>query len=118
MANNEPKSQQKFRDSDDFHVNEIHKRIVAREQLEPEEGFETPPWWVWVVSVLVLFAMGFYLGRYGGSWSTVAHEAEQPMVYTVNQLVFVCAKEDIGNLQPTISRHRTLWNADELYWKK
>ncbi|HEY4611530.1 MAG TPA: cytochrome c, partial [Bacteroidota bacterium] len=79
MANNEPKSQQKFRDSDDFHVNEIHKRIVAREQLEPEEGFETPPWWVWVVSVLVLFAMGFYLGRYGGSWSTVAHEAEQPM---------------------------------------
>ena len=33
-----------------------------------------------VVSVLVLFAMGFYLGRYGGSWSTVAHEADRKSV--------------------------------------
>ncbi|MEX1275002.1 MAG: cytochrome c [Bacteroidota bacterium] len=69
-----------FRDTDTTHVNEIHQRIVAREEEEPEEGFEPPPWWVWAISVLILFAMGFYLGRYGGSWSTVAHEVEQPAV--------------------------------------
>ena len=28
--------------------------------------------------VLFLFAMGFYLGRYSGSWSTIAHEVENP----------------------------------------
>ena len=67
-----------FRDSDEVHVNEIHQRIVAREQVEPEEGFEQPPKWVWAVSVLLLFIMGFYLGRYGGSWSAVAHEVESP----------------------------------------
>lgn len=73
-----------FRDTDSVHVNEIHQRIVAREQLEPEEGFEPPPWWVWTISVLLLFAMGFYLGRYGGSWGTVAHEVEQPSVGTAS----------------------------------
>ncbi len=26
----------------------------------------------------LLFVMGFYLGRYGGSWGTVSHEVEQP----------------------------------------
>jgi mono/diheme cytochrome c family protein len=77
---NMPDEQQQFRDTDQFHVNEIHKRIVAREQLEPEEGFEPTPWWVWTVSALLLFAMGFYLGRYGGTWSVVSHEVEQPTV--------------------------------------
>ena len=67
-----------FRDSDEVHVDEIHQSIVGREQVEPEEGFEKPPAWVWVVSVLLLFMMGFYLGRYGGTWSTVAHEVESP----------------------------------------
>jgi mono/diheme cytochrome c family protein len=67
-----------FRDTDSVHVNEIHQRIVSREQLEPEEGFEPTPWWVWTVSVLLLFAMGFYLGRYGGTWGVAAHEVEQP----------------------------------------
>ena len=43
---------------------------------------------------------------------------QQPMIHTVNQFVFVCAKQSIGNLQPAVSRHRTLWNADELYWQK
>ena len=71
-----------FRDTDEIHINEIHQRIVAREQVEPEEGFEPPPWWVWAISVLLLFAMGFYLGRFGGSWSTVAHEVEQPTAAT------------------------------------
>lgn len=77
---------EEFRDSDTTHVNEIHQRIVAREQEEPEEGFEPPPWWVWAISVLILFAMGFYLGRYGGSWTTVAHEVEQPPVATASAL--------------------------------
>lgn len=84
MAKNSPKPQssEEFRDSDSVHVNEIHQRIVSREQLEPEEGFEPPPWWVWTISVLLLFAMGYYLGRYGGSWGTVAHEVEQPSIGT------------------------------------
>ncbi|MBI2619592.1 MAG: cytochrome c [Ignavibacteriales bacterium] len=30
--------------------------------------------------------MGFYLGRYGGSWSTVAHEVEQPSVATAGPI--------------------------------
>lgn len=69
-----------FRDTDSVHVDEIHQRIVAREEAEPEEGFEKPPGWVWSASVVLLFVMGFYLGRYGGSWSTVAHEVESPAV--------------------------------------
>jgi peptide/nickel transport system substrate-binding protein len=40
-----------------------------------------------------------------------------PMIYTINQIIHVVAKEKIGNLKPTVSRHRTLWNGDELYWK-
>jgi mono/diheme cytochrome c family protein len=52
--------------------------IVGREKEEPEEGFEPTPWWVWTASVLLLFLMGFYLGRYGGSFSSVAHEVENP----------------------------------------
>jgi peptide/nickel transport system substrate-binding protein len=42
---------------------------------------------------------------------------QQPMVFTVNQYLFVSAKENLGNLNPTVARHRLLWNADELYWK-
>lgn len=80
MAEEKPKSGQEFRDTDDIHVNEIHQRIVAREKVEPEEGFEKPPWWVWTVSAFFLFVMGFYLGRYSGSWSVVAHEVEQPRI--------------------------------------
>lgn len=40
-----------------------------------------------------------------------------PVMYTANQIVYVCAKNKIGNLRPAVARHRTLWNADELYWK-
>ncbi|HSE41428.1 MAG TPA: ABC transporter substrate-binding protein [Acidobacteriota bacterium] len=40
-----------------------------------------------------------------------------PMIYTINQIISVVAKEKIGNLKPTLSRHRTLWNGDELYWR-
>ncbi|MEW6512044.1 MAG: cytochrome c [Bacteroidota bacterium] len=64
--------------SEGVDVQRIHMNIVGREKEEPEEGFEPTPWWVWTASVLVLFAMGFYLGRYGGSFSPVAHEVENP----------------------------------------
>lgn len=59
-------------------VSRIHMRIVAREQVEPEEGLERPPWWLWAFSVLLLFTMGFYIGRYGGSFTAAAHEVEEP----------------------------------------
>lgn len=42
---------------------------------------------------------------------------QAPMIYTTTQHIFVSIKAGIGNAQPTVSRHRTLWNADELYWK-
>jgi peptide/nickel transport system substrate-binding protein len=41
-----------------------------------------------------------------------------PMIFTVNEMVVVSAKKGIGNLKPTVSRHRTLWNSEELYWKQ
>ncbi len=41
-----------------------------------------------------------------------------PMIFTVNEMVIVTAKEKIGNLKPSVSRHRTLWNSEELYWKQ
>ena len=69
-----------FRDesSDSVDVQRIHMGIVGREKEEPGEGFEPTPWWVWSASVILLFLMGFYLGRYGGSFSPVAHEVESP----------------------------------------
>jgi peptide/nickel transport system substrate-binding protein len=42
---------------------------------------------------------------------------QQPMIFTVNKYIFACAKEKLGNLNPTLARHRILWNGEELYWK-
>ena len=61
-------------------VSRIHMRIVGQEQIEPEEGLERPPWWLWAFSVILLFAMGFYIGRYGGSFSAASGEVEEPLV--------------------------------------
>ncbi|MEK7408579.1 MAG: cytochrome c [Acidobacteriota bacterium] len=58
-------------------IHEIHQAILARERHEPEEGLEPTPWWVWAVSVVMIFAMGFYLGRYGGSFTAEPHELYQ-----------------------------------------
>jgi mono/diheme cytochrome c family protein len=55
-------------------VLDLQKAILEREPQEPVEGPELAPWWVWTVSVLLVFAMGFYLGRYGGSFTTEPHE--------------------------------------------
>lgn len=71
-------TEESFSDSDASDVHKIHLRIVSREQGEPEEGFEPTPTWVWGISVLLLFAMGFYLGKYGGTFGTIAHEVEEP----------------------------------------
>ena len=70
----------KFKDEagDLVDVNSIHRRIVEREQREPDEGFEPTPWWLWTMSVILLFVMGFYLGHYSGSFSSIAHEVEEP----------------------------------------
>jgi mono/diheme cytochrome c family protein len=59
-------------------VADIHRALVSREREDPREGLEPAPWWVWAVSVLILFAMGYYVGRYSGTFSTRAHELEQP----------------------------------------
>ncbi len=63
-------------ETDSPEIHEIHRSILQRERLEPQEGAEPAPWWVWAVSVAVLFCMGIYLGRYGGSFKPVAHELE------------------------------------------
>lgn len=55
-------------------VYQIHRALLERETVEPRDGFEPTPWWVWAASVVVIFAMGFYLGRYGGSFSAEPHE--------------------------------------------
>lgn len=61
-------------DVEEKHIEEIHAAILSREREEPQEGLEPTPWWVWAVGVILLFAGGFYLGRYGGSFQPVAHE--------------------------------------------
>lgn len=53
---------------------EIHQGILAQEGHEPQEGLEPAPWGMWAVVVIALFAMGFYLGRYSGSFSAEPHE--------------------------------------------
>ncbi len=55
-------------------IYQIHHSLLASERVEPEDGLEPAPWWVWAASVIVIFAMGFYLGRYGGSFTADPHE--------------------------------------------
>lgn len=61
---------------------EIHRAILEQEGHEPAEGLEPAPWWVWTISVLALFIMGYYLGRYGGAFSTDPHELYQKTAAT------------------------------------
>lgn len=42
---------------------------------------------------------------------------EQPIIFTICPNVYVCARKHLKNFKPAIARHRTLWNADELYWE-
>jgi mono/diheme cytochrome c family protein len=52
---------------------QVHQALLKREQAEPTDGLERAPWWVWAVSAVTIFAMGFYLGRYGGSFNADPH---------------------------------------------
>jgi mono/diheme cytochrome c family protein len=52
---------------------QVHQALLTREQAEPTDGLERAPWWVWAISAITIFAMGFYLGRYGGSFNTDPH---------------------------------------------
>lgn len=52
---------------------QVHQALLEREQVEPHDGLERAPWWVWAAAVVTIFAMGFYLGRYGGSFNADPH---------------------------------------------
>jgi len=58
-------------------VLQIHRAILEAEKPEPVEGLEPAPWWVWAISVVTVFAMGFYLGRYSGTFSADPDELYQ-----------------------------------------
>ena len=55
-------------------VERLH-RAVLREPHDPLEGREPMPWWFIATIVLALFWGGWYLGRYGGEFSTATHIA-------------------------------------------
>ncbi|MGZ8378791.1 MAG: hypothetical protein ACXW0Z_16300, partial [Gemmatirosa sp.] len=55
-------------------VERLH-RAVLREPRDPVEGREPMPWWFIATIVLALFWGGWYLGRYGGEFSTATHIA-------------------------------------------
>lgn len=55
-------------------VERIH-RTVSREPHDPIEGRERPPWILAAAIAIALFWAGWYLGRYGGEFSTASHIA-------------------------------------------
>lgn len=58
-------------------VDRLHLPLL-REQPEPTEGREPPPWWLWALVALALFGGGFYLGRFFGPFDTRPHVAYLP----------------------------------------
>ena len=66
MNDKKPESEWRFRTEEETHdIYDIHRQAF-REPADPQEGLEHPPWWLWAISVLLIFWAGFYLGRYGG----------------------------------------------------
>jgi len=55
-------------------VEQLHRQIL-REPIDPVEGREPPPLWLWVVAVGAIFWAGLYLGRRGGTFDTATHIA-------------------------------------------
>lgn len=55
-------------------VERIH-RAIRREPSDPIEGRERPPWFFVAAIALALFWGGWYLGHYGGEFSTASHIA-------------------------------------------
>jgi mono/diheme cytochrome c family protein len=73
MNDNKKESEWRFRpEKEEYDLFGIHRQAF-REQPEPAEGLERPPWWLWAVSVLLIFWAGFYLGRYGGIFGPYVH---------------------------------------------
>ncbi len=77
MEDKKPESDWRFRSEEEKHdIYDIHKQAF-REPPEPREGLEPPPWWLWTISVLLIFWAGFYLGRYGGIFGPYVHVLEE-----------------------------------------
>lgn len=60
-----------------YDIYDLH-HAPLREYPEPKEGMERPPWWLWVISVLLIFWAGFYLGRYSGDFGPYVHILYEP----------------------------------------
>ncbi len=77
MSNNDKKPDWRFRpEKETTDIYDIHDAIL-REPPEPKEGLEKPPWWLWVVSVLLIFWAGFYIGRYTGDFGPYVHQLQK-----------------------------------------
>jgi mono/diheme cytochrome c family protein len=77
MSDEKHKSEWRFRPEEEKHdIYDLHKQAL-REPPEPREGLEPPPWWLWVISVLLIFWAGFYIGRYGGIFGPYVHLLEE-----------------------------------------
>lgn len=82
MSDKNPESEWRFRPEEEKHdIYEIHKQAF-REPPEPREGLEPPPWWLWTISVFLIFWAGFYIGRYGGAFGPYVHQLEERKVPT------------------------------------
>ncbi|GAC1483348.1 MAG: hypothetical protein NVS1B5_02440 [Gemmatimonadaceae bacterium] len=55
-------------------VERLHRQIL-REPVDPAEGRERAPFWLWAVAVGAVFWGGWYLGRTGGTFSSATHVA-------------------------------------------
>lgn len=55
-------------------VERLHRPLL-REPIDPEEGREPVPWWLWTAAALALFWGGWYLGEFGGRFSDATHIA-------------------------------------------
>jgi peptide/nickel transport system substrate-binding protein len=42
---------------------------------------------------------------------------ELPMIALVSPNILVGARSGLGNFNPAILEHQTLWNVDELFWQ-
>ena len=43
---------------------------------------------------------------------------QQPFVFLISPHVLVGARKDLGNFAPAVLDHPTLWNAEELFWRR
>lgn len=83
MSNNDNKPDWRFRPEEEEHdIYDLHTATL-REPPEPEEGRERPPWWLWTISVLLIFWAGFYVGRYSGEFGPYVHQLQEEEISDV-----------------------------------